>query len=756
MTQEEFRKRYEFNLKTDNIGGGSFGTVYKAYDNVLDREVAIKVSEVKNIGDKEFSLLEEYKAIENLSEHQNIANYEKVYRFESFPAIYDYGIMQYYALGNLSHYLKNNDVSLAKRESITTGILEGIAFLHQHKVVHRDLKPSNILVVDRRGEIIPKITDFGLSKQAEADGKASRFTNSFAGGTLQYSSPEQLKGLPLKLNTDLWSFGAIAYEILTGKTLFEVQSQSTASAEWQNEITQKILHADVSKELEILPLNWRAVVSACLEKDVNNRVQNSTALFSMLSGNEKLKEQTVSDAKTVVKEPKKGPNTENKSSNSNNNDDTIIKGKEAPPTPKPTKEPQKLKTPPKPPKKRNPLVYVIPIVLLIAVALFLWKPWVQEITPLEVQTYNSYKEKAVKAYQKDSLEVALNYYKEAEVFMVNLEIKKANELLVKEGIKDSIISLNNSVEKNKEIALNRENDAWENAKKTNTTSSFNSYLEEYPNGLYEAKAKENILKLEKKKLNPAQLKKHLVTYLTSSINDNKETRVLAMRFLSLQSKLTTYKLLLAVYSGNKANTIQFDFMKLLRSSTNKSKEFLENKELFEVNNLSRKRLSQILPYLKNDINRKMNYNSQFDKESFHILNSDIWITNCLGEGEYRFTSGQYDNRFIKNHNSARSLLNSLRIINDAIANSGRNNSEIRKQVAIGIKKVNNDIYKLLKTLNMDSETRRLFNTSIINNGRDKLVNDSFKSLFYDAMTNATGFYRFRFLKYGNVKLDVLE
>ena len=73
-----------------------------------------------------------------------------------------------------------------------------------------------------------------------------------------------------------------------------------------------------------------------------------------------------------------------------------------------------------------------------------------------------------------------------------------------------------------------------------------------------------------------------------------------------------------------------------------------------------------------------------------------------------------------------------------------------------IKKVNNDIYKLLKTLNMDSETRRLFNTSIINNGRDKLVNDSFKSLFYDAMTNATGFYRFRFLKYGNVKLDVLE
>jgi serine/threonine protein kinase len=327
MTQEEFRKRYVFNLKTDNIGGGSFGTVYKAYDTILDIEVAIKVSEVKVVGDKEFSLLEEYKAIENLTAHQNIANYEKVYRFESFPAIYDYGIMQYYALGNLSNYLKNNDVSIEKRESITKGVLEGIAFLHQHKVVHRDLKPSNILVVDRQGDIIPKITDFGLSKQAEADGKASRFTNSFAGGTLQYSSPEQLKGLPLKLNTDLWSFGAIAYEILTGKTLFEAQSQSTASAEWQNEITQKILHADVSKELEILPLNWRAVVAACLEKDVKNRVQNSTALFSMLSGDEKPKEPQVSDAKTVVKEPKNQDKQNTVSSNLNDNR-TLLNEKE--------------------------------------------------------------------------------------------------------------------------------------------------------------------------------------------------------------------------------------------------------------------------------------------------------------------------------------------------------------------------------------------------------------------------------------------
>jgi serine/threonine protein kinase len=53
VNQQEFRKRFEFNINKDSIGGGSFGTVYKAYDNILDREVAIKVSEVKNAGDKE-------------------------------------------------------------------------------------------------------------------------------------------------------------------------------------------------------------------------------------------------------------------------------------------------------------------------------------------------------------------------------------------------------------------------------------------------------------------------------------------------------------------------------------------------------------------------------------------------------------------------------------------------------------------------------------------------------------------------------
>ena len=108
MTREEFYKRYQYSNRTDKIGGGSFGTVYKAYDLRKDIEVAIKVQEVQHLQGKEFSLQIEYDAIKSLDDHPNIANYETVHRFEEGPGVFDYAIMQYYGLGNLSNYLKNN------------------------------------------------------------------------------------------------------------------------------------------------------------------------------------------------------------------------------------------------------------------------------------------------------------------------------------------------------------------------------------------------------------------------------------------------------------------------------------------------------------------------------------------------------------------------------------------------------------------------------------------------------------------------
>lgn len=283
MTRQEFHIRYKYNNKDHKIGGGAFGTVYKAYDCTLDREVAIKVQEIQEIEGKEFSLQMEYDAIKALEDHPNIANYECVYRYEDGPGLYDYAIMQFYPLGNLSTYLKNNKIDKGERNKILVQILQGIAYLHHNRVVHRDIKPGNILVVNRPGVgIIPKITDFGLSKLAEIQDDCSQFQNSFAGGTVEYSSPEQLKGLPLKFNTDLWSFGIIIFEVFKGKALFEVDGYAAGSAGKQGEIMQQIFNKDLTEDLKTLPLAWQPIASLCLQRDPEKRPTTGRELLKIL------------------------------------------------------------------------------------------------------------------------------------------------------------------------------------------------------------------------------------------------------------------------------------------------------------------------------------------------------------------------------------------------------------------------------------------------------------------------------------------
>ena len=281
MTQEEFFKRYTYSPSRDRIGGGGFGTVYKAKDTVLHRELAIKVSEVKTTpdGQKTFSLKDEFEALSHVPKHPNIANYEEFYSYESPQGLFDYAVMQYYPDGNLSHAIKQG-LTAEQKEDIATQLLEGIDFLHKHKVVHRDLKPGNILIVRDGDKIIPLITDFGLSKAAGVvDG--SVFTNSFGGGTPRYSSPEQLQGQPLRLNTDLWSYGAILYELFTGEQLFSAGSGAANTAQADLEIYNKIVNGDVSG-LGKMPETWRKVAERCLVVDPTKRAKDAETLLYMV------------------------------------------------------------------------------------------------------------------------------------------------------------------------------------------------------------------------------------------------------------------------------------------------------------------------------------------------------------------------------------------------------------------------------------------------------------------------------------------
>ncbi len=286
MTEQNFLNRFTFHYQNDFLGGGSFGKVFKAYDNTLNRYVAVKIADQITHGTKTFSLLDEFNALEALEDHPNIAKYEKLYTFETHRGKVDYALMQYYPDGNLSNLIKKNQLSPQQRESMALQLLEGIRFLHQHQVVHRDLKPSNILIHqhDLSKEYIPKITDFGLSKKANTD-KNTHFTNSFAAGTYAYSSPEQLKGETLRFNTDLWAYGAIVYEIFTGKTLFHIERKNTGSSAMDvREILDNIINSDTTSKVRELPAKWQPVVNACLERNAQTRVKTATELLDILHG----------------------------------------------------------------------------------------------------------------------------------------------------------------------------------------------------------------------------------------------------------------------------------------------------------------------------------------------------------------------------------------------------------------------------------------------------------------------------------------
>jgi len=306
MTQQEFFNRYTFNVRTDKIGGGGFGAVYKAYDNTLHREVAVKVSEVKTTSDgqKTFSLKDEFDALKGLPEHPNIANYEYLYSFEMPNGVFDYAVMQYYPDGSLSKAIQDG-LTAEQKEEIATQLLDGLDFLHSHQVVHRDFKPGNVLIVKHGGKVIPLITDFGLSKSANAaDG--SVFSNSFGGGTARYSSPEQLQGKPLRFNTDLWSYGVVLYELFTGQPLFKAGSSAANSAQADLEIYNKIINGDVGERLGDMPEKWRKVLERCLVVDPKKRVQSAEELRALLSSENSVQEDhTVEEDRTFVEETKR-------------------------------------------------------------------------------------------------------------------------------------------------------------------------------------------------------------------------------------------------------------------------------------------------------------------------------------------------------------------------------------------------------------------------------------------------------------------
>ena len=297
MTQQEFIERYHYDATRDLLGKGGFGRVYRAYDREEHEYVAIKMQSV-DPDHPELRLRNEFEKVQQCR-HRYIARYKECYTFSSIDGEKDVAIMKYYKDGSLDALIKSKKLDLEVRFVMLRQILEGIAFLHSHGIIHRDLKPQNILIAEYDGTYEPLITDFGISKQL-ADGESSAVSNSILGGTYSYASPEQLKETTIRKNTDLWSFGIIAYQMLTGTLPFNCGTFSPTSQEGRQEQFRQMTSGVLPEALNNIPEPWQTLIRECLVVDNTQRLTHVEDCMAILNNQP---EDVTVDESTIVETP---------------------------------------------------------------------------------------------------------------------------------------------------------------------------------------------------------------------------------------------------------------------------------------------------------------------------------------------------------------------------------------------------------------------------------------------------------------------
>jgi serine/threonine protein kinase len=214
-----------------SIGAGGMGEVYKARDTRLDRTVAIKVllDHVSGDPDRRARFEREARSIAGLT-HPNICTLHDVGEHAGSMFL----VMELLDGETLADRLEKGPLPIEQALTVATAIADSLSAAHRHGVIHRDLKPSNVMLTKSGA----KLLDFGLAKlAAHGDQAAISFPSATRSapltgegaivGTLQYMAPEQLEGKPTDARTDLWAFGAVVYEMLTGKRAFEATSAAS-------------------------------------------------------------------------------------------------------------------------------------------------------------------------------------------------------------------------------------------------------------------------------------------------------------------------------------------------------------------------------------------------------------------------------------------------------------------------------------------------------------------------------------------------
>jgi serine/threonine protein kinase/TPR repeat protein len=311
MELKEFRERYQYDAVRDLLGQGAFGRVFRARDTLLDRQVALKIFS-RDVPER-YDLIREISRAIGLN-HPNICRYygAEVLRGANLlgeAQEIQVGVMELVEGGTVDAFLTRNP---QHRKKLLGDVLRGLSYLHGHRppIIHRDLKPPNVLVDLENGQPVAKITDFGISRSADQSGSGP---STVGVGTYAYMAPEQLNPTrygvngKMQCNLDLWAFGAMTIELLTGALPFGGNAGDSTG-----QIMEAIVRGIPPQVLNGFEEPYRRVLARCMVQDAGRRAQTADELLSLLEAAQASpagprRQQVVDDVwkhpPTVVEEP---------------------------------------------------------------------------------------------------------------------------------------------------------------------------------------------------------------------------------------------------------------------------------------------------------------------------------------------------------------------------------------------------------------------------------------------------------------------
>ncbi len=258
------------------IGEGGMGAVWRARDQTLGREVALKVLDAEAASSPErLSMFErEARAIAALN-HPNIVTIFEIDQAQGLHFI----VMELIRGGSLEKLIQPGGLPLKKLLDVAIAMTEAIGAAHKQGITHRDLKPSNIMMSET---VRVKVVDFGLAvlsspepsvKEEVSTTLTAHTDEGFISGTIPYMSPEQVQGLDSDARSDIFSMGVILYEMATGHLPFEGANSSALIASILRDTPVPPTRLNPQ-----LPLRLGRIISSCLEKDPQRRWQSAAEL----------------------------------------------------------------------------------------------------------------------------------------------------------------------------------------------------------------------------------------------------------------------------------------------------------------------------------------------------------------------------------------------------------------------------------------------------------------------------------------------